>query len=170
MINKKVCLIGAFGVGKTSLIERFVYNIFSEKYMSTIGVKVDKKEITLENGSGMNLLIWDLAGQEESAELPDSYLRGMSGYLLVADGTRRETLASALRINVKLRERYSRIPFEFLINKSDLMGNWEISPRDYRDYIGRGVPVRLTSARDGTAVEESFTALANRMVSAENDG
>ncbi len=170
MVKKKVCLLGQFGVGKTSLIEKFVFNIFSEKYLSTIGVKVDKKEITLEDGRQMVLMIWDLAGQEDDSPPPESYLQGMSGYLLVADGTRPETLDAVRRIHGKIGGLYPEIPFELLINKRDLTDAWKVTSRDYADFSRTGVDVFITSARNGTAVEDAFLGLAEAMFGPEKEG
>jgi len=94
MIQKKVCMIGTSGVGKTSLVVKFVHSIFSEKYLTTVGVKIDKKTVAVD-GNEIMLMIWDLAGDDDYQRLQTSYLRGTSGYLLVADGTRLITLDRA---------------------------------------------------------------------------
>ena len=78
MIQKKVCLIGSFATGKTSLVSRFVKSIFSEKYLTTVGVKVDKKDIDL-GGQLARLILWDLHGEDELQALRTSDLRGSSG-------------------------------------------------------------------------------------------
>ena len=94
MLQRKVCLLGAFAVGKTSLVARFVHSLFSERYHTTIGVKIDRKTVRV-NGRDVNLMIWDLAGEDEFMSLRMSYLRGTDGCLLVIDGTRKDTLATA---------------------------------------------------------------------------
>src|ERR1044071_1650162 len=83
-------MIGAFAVGKTSLVARFVKSIFSEKYLTTVGVKIDKKSLSVGDQE-MTLILWDLAGEDEFMQVRMSYLRGSAGYFLVADGTRRAT-------------------------------------------------------------------------------
>ena len=88
MIQKKICLLGGFGVGKTSLVSRFVHSIFSDKYLTTVGVKIDKKRVDL-GSQQVDLVIWDIYGEDDFQKVRMSYLRGASGYLLVADGTRR---------------------------------------------------------------------------------
>ena len=87
-IQKKICMLGAFSVGKTSLVKRYVASVFSETYLTTVGVKIDKKTVDLA-GRVVNLILWDLAGEDDIASLRMSYLRGSAGYVLVADGTRR---------------------------------------------------------------------------------
>ena len=94
MIQKKICMVGAFAVGKTSLVQRFVRSIFSEKYKTTVGVKIDKKVMNV-NSQDLTLILWDLHGEDEFQELQRSYLRGTSGYFLVVDGTRPVTLDRA---------------------------------------------------------------------------
>ena len=81
MIKKKICMVGLYGVGKTSLVKRFVQSLFDDKYLTTIGVKVDRKDVDVE-GRAVSLAIWDLAGEDEVAQVKTSHLRGASGYLL----------------------------------------------------------------------------------------
>ena len=100
MIQKKICMLGGFGVGKTSLVSRFVTSIFSDTYLPTIGVKIDKKSIGVD-AHEMTLMLWDIYGQDEFQTVRDSYLRGASGYLLVADGTRHATLETAAALQQK---------------------------------------------------------------------
>src|SRR5438046_92890 len=102
-VQKKVCILGGFSVGKTSLIRRYVESIFSETYITTVGVKIDKKTLDL-GGRLVSLILWDVAGEDDMASFRMTYLRGAAGYLLVADGTRPSTLDVAL----SLRERVGR--------------------------------------------------------------
>jgi hypothetical protein len=97
MIQKKICMLGSFAVGKTSLVSCFVSSIFSEKYLTTVGVKVDKKVVLVDDRE-VTLLLWDIYGQDEFQTVQRSYLRGTAGYLLVVDGTRRATLETACQL------------------------------------------------------------------------
>src|ERR1041385_1285654 len=90
-IQRKICMLGGFGVGKTSLVKRYVESIFSETYLTTVGVKIDKKTVDLSDLI-VNLILWDVAGEDDISSLRMSYLRGSAGYVLVADGTRPSTL------------------------------------------------------------------------------
>jgi small GTP-binding protein len=91
VLQKKICLLGAFGVGKTSLTRRYVDSIFSDTYLTTVGVKIDKKAVRV-GANDVNLLIWDIAGEDDVSAVRTSYLRGAAGYLLVVDVTRAQTL------------------------------------------------------------------------------
>lgn len=154
-------MLGAFSVGKTCLVRRFVESIFSETYLTTVGVKIDKKTITLPSQT-VNLILWDLAGEDDISSLRLSYLRGCAGYVLVADGTRRSTLDVALSIHDRVEAEYGKLPFVMLLNKSDLTEQWSTSEGDVAELENRGWWLRRSSARTGEAVEEAFTDLAIR--------
>jgi small GTP-binding protein len=166
MIQKKICLIGAFAVGKTSLVQRFVQSLFSEKYHTTIGVKIDKKIVTIGD-SEVTLVLWDLAGQDEFKAVDIGYLRGSSGYLLVADGTRRATLDCALDLHARAQSVVGAVPFRILINKTDLEPDWEVTEEDLTKITERGWPVGKTSARTGDNVEAAFLSLTQEMIHAQ---
>ncbi|MCX7784539.1 MAG: GTP-binding protein [Meiothermus sp.] len=161
MIQKKICMLGAFAVGKTSLVARYVHGIFSEKYQTTVGVKIDKKVITVGNQE-VSLVLWDLYGEDQFQRVQSFYLRGSSGYLLVADGTRAETLEAAQNIQQRAQEVLGSVPFILMLNKRDLP--WEISEVELNKLRAMGWNIYYTSAKTGEGVEESFTDLAKRML------
>ena len=119
MIQKKVCMLGAFGVGKTSLVRRFVESVFDEKYLTAIGVKIDKKIVSID-GQELMLLLWDIEGQDVYNTVKTAYIRGAAGYLLVSDGTRRETISTAVDLKTRIQRDLGEIPHLLLVNKSDL--------------------------------------------------
>ena len=163
MIQKKVCLIGAFAVGKTSLVARYVESVFSERYHTTVGVKVDKKVVSID-GREIALLLWDLYGEDEFQPLAPTYFRGMSGYLLVADGTRRATLDKALELRSRVVETVGEIPFVLVLNKSDLAAEWESDEREVLRGAAREWNVIRTSANTGAGVDDAFARLARDML------
>jgi small GTP-binding protein len=163
MTQKKICMLGAFGVGKTSLVSRFVSSVFDDKYLTTVGVKVDKKIVTIDGGE-VKLLLWDLYGQDEFQTVRTSYLRGASGYLLVADGTRMQTLAVARSLHQTAAEVVGNVPFVLVLNKSDLEPQWEVDARGLLRMAEEGWPVIRTSAKTGAGVEDAFLRLARDMV------
>lgn len=158
-MQKKICLLGAFAVGKTSLVARFVKSIYSAEYLTTVGVKVDKKPVTVD-GREINLLVWDLAGEDEFQKVELAYLRGAAGYLLVADGTRRATLETARQLEQRVTQTHGALPFVFVVNKEDLLGDWEIDESVLADCAQAGWRILKASAKTGAGVEEAFQMLA----------
>lgn len=163
MIKKKLCVLGSFGVGKTSLIRKFVHNVYSDRYVSTVGVKVDKKTVVLPGGEEVVLLIWDLEGRDDFESVADTYLRGMSGYFLVADGTRPETVESVRNTGRRMRAMFPGVPSALLLNKADLTSAWKADDASMADFAEAGVGRFLTSAALGSGVEEAFGYIAGAM-------
>ena len=163
MIRKKVFMLGAFAVGKTSLVQRFVHTIFSERYLTTIGVKIEKKVLQID-GVDVTLLLWDLHGEDELQKINATYLRGSSGYFIVADGTRAETLDHARSLRRWAMDFVQDIPCIYLLNKSDLREDWQASDADVARLAGDGLPVVETSAKTGTGVDEAFEELCRLML------
>jgi small GTP-binding protein len=163
VIQKKICMLGSFSVGKTSLVSRFVSSVFSDKYLTTVGVKIDKKALTI-GGEGVALMLWDIYGEDDFQKLRMSYLRGASGYLLVVDGTRRATLDVALGIARTVTDEVGPLPFVLCLNKADLKNEWEIDLGVVAERAAAGWVVLETSAKLGTGVDEAFHELATRML------
>jgi len=161
MLQRKICMLGAFSVGKTSLVRRYVSGLFSDAYLTTVGVKIDKKSVDL-GGRTLDLILWDIAGEDEVSTIRMSYLRGSAGYLLVADGTRRLTLDVAKSLQQRVEAELGRLPFIVLVNKRDLVDDWQVAPEDLACLADDGWTIRTTSARTGEGVEEAFRELAER--------
>jgi len=162
MLQKKICLLGAFGVGKTSLVRRYVDTIFSDTYLTTVGVKIDKKVVTA-GAEEVALILWDIAGEDEVAAVRVTYLRGAAGYLLVVDGTRPETLDTAESIQRRIVAELGQVPFFVLLNKSDLQEDWALPPARIEALEASGWIFQRTSAKTGVGVEEAFQQLAARV-------
>ena len=163
MLQKKICMVGAFATGKTSLVAKFVYSIFSEKYQTTVGVKIDKKILEVQEQE-LNLILWDLYGEDEFQKLRTSYLRGSSGYLLVVDGTRKSTLQTAFDLQKRVEETVGKVPFILVLNKSDLEDEWELDLAMIEAVEEKGWTVIKTSAKTGLNVEEIFHTLASKVL------
>ena len=161
--QKKICMLGGFSVGKTSLVKRYVESVFSETYLTTVGVKIDKKTVTLGDKT-VHLILWDLAGEDDMASLRLSYMRDSAGYVLVADGTRPATLEMALSLRKRVETEYGPLPFALLINKNDLREQWAVTDDDLEKLRSDGWWVRSSSARTGEGVDDAFTDLATRVV------
>lgn len=162
MIQKKICMVGAFAVGKTSLVARFVESIFSEKYHTTVGVKISKKALQVGDQE-WHLILWDLAGEDEFLQIRTSYLRGSAGYLLVVDGTRRATLDTAMSIQQRIVDTVGNIPFVVLFNKSDLTNEWEIANDAFEALSHKDWSWLKASAKTGEGVDEAFLTLITKM-------
>ncbi len=156
-------MLGSFAVGKTSLVHQFVKSIFSEKYLSTVGVKIDKKSIVC-NQKDVDLILWDIHGEDDFQSVRMSYLKGAFGYLLVVDGTRKNTLDTALMLHQKVLDTIGKIPFVMLINKFDLIYEWEIDEHTIDQLKKEGFSILNTSAKTNTGVEEAFLELTNQML------
>jgi hypothetical protein len=163
MEARKICILGDFAVGKTSLVSRFVHDRFSQKYHTSVGAKVDVKAVELRDGKTYKLAVWDIAGTDTPTELFLRYVRGSSGYLLVADGTRAETLDRALQLREAVESHLSVLPFVGLINKSDLAGQQEIDEERIARLQKAQETWLRTSALSGTNVELAFELLLRDM-------
>ncbi|HXN28871.1 MAG TPA: Rab family GTPase [Candidatus Acidoferrales bacterium] len=162
MLQKKICMLGSFSVGKSSLLRRFVKNMFDEQYHTSIGVKVDKKVVNV-SGEDLTLVLWDIYGEDAFQKMRMSYLRGMHGYVLVVDGTRRQTLDDALALNDRVVSEIGKVPAVLALNKFDLSDQWEIEQAQETQLIAADWTIAHTSAKTGDAVEKAFLRLAQLM-------
>lgn len=162
LIQKKICILGSSNVGKTSLIKQFVEGIFNEKYLTTIGVKIDKKTVIYENKE-VKLMVWDIEGTDAYNKFQIKYLRGCSGYIIVTDRTRSSSLTEGLDIHMQARE-VVNCPAVLAINKFDLPASlkWgDYSPENYEHLFDSEFN---TSAKTGENVEEMFSDLVRLML------
>lgn len=167
--SKKICLLGDFAVGKTSLVRRFVHNRFDDQYISTIGVKVSRKTVILPRDPDIvevKLMVWDLAGSQEFSDIAASYLRGSSGAILVCDMTRQETLANLARYVENLHTVMPGAHLVVAANKMDLTQEHQLQVEQVIAYAKQlGAPYFLTSAKAGEQVEQAFRHLAAGLLS-----
>ncbi len=166
----KICLFGEPAVGKTSLIRRFVYDTFDEKYLSTIGTKVSKKTVSLEiNGEEIrvDMMIWDIMGQESFRQLlKDAYFYGAEGLIGVADITRKNTLYALDEWLKEIFKITGEKPIIFIGNKYDLKENAEWGEDEIKQLTEkyRAIKYLFTSAKTGEGVEDTFLTLARKLV------
>ncbi|MBO3698812.1 Rab family GTPase [Roseivirga sp. E12] len=159
-LSKKVILIGHFGVGKSSLVQRFVHQKFSDQYITTIGVKIDKKVVQVD-GFDVTMIIWDIAGEDSQKKVPVSYRLGAHGALYVFDLSRPSTYENLQSELDYLNQVIPGIPVQILANKMDLVNDTE--REDILDSLSLE-EVLETSAKTGLHVEEAFQRLAKKMV------
>jgi small GTP-binding protein len=162
MIQKKVCMVGVYGTGKTSLVRRFVDSLFSERYLSTVGVKIDRKAMQVD-GSDLTLLLWDLAGRDGQEDITASYLRGSHAILYVADGTRRETCDQLPELRAIVREAAGEVPELLALNKSDLTDRWTLAAAD-EQALAQAWDMVKTSAKTGAGVEDAFQRIGRALM------
>lgn len=159
---KKIVLLGNFGVGKTSLMRRFIDDAFSEDYKVTLGVQIQKKVVTLKNGKSLSMIIWDVEGNTTVKNVRLSYLLGSSGLIYVFDATRSETFSDLNNEIVFIKESYPDSKLKVIGNKIDLVSKQSLidilKSKDIEyDY--------LTSAKTGENVNDMFTKLAQELAS-----
>jgi small GTP-binding protein len=159
MIQKKICMVGVYGTGKTCLVQQYVQGIFSVKYLSTVGVKIDRKQVKVGD-QDVTLMLWDLEGRDGHRDISQSYIRGAHGIIYVADGTR--PAAQLQDINRIVTDAVGEIPSIVALNKSDLKNEWKLSPSDEEAAGGPGMRRLKTSAKTGEGVEDAFQWLAEK--------
>ena len=165
VIQKKICMLGGFAVGKTSLVKRYVTGKFSEKYHTTIGVKIDQKLQKVDDVDIL-LVLWDVYGEDDFQKVRASYLQGSAGYVLVIDGTRKETVEVARQLQTLAKQSMGPVSYVLLINKYDLKESWQVEPQMYEDLAHEACMVLQSSAKTGEAVEVAFAELAKKMLKA----
>ncbi len=161
MFTYKIVLVGNFGVGKTSLIKRFVENSFSEEYLSTIGVSISKK--TIDNAT---IMIWDIEGHTEFKPIFKQYLLGSKGFIIVADLLREETI-DAIKNHIELCHNVVKdAPICIALNKSDMPHKLdEHNLQAIKSLSPTIIEVVKTSAKSGDAVENIFFKLNQKITS-----
>ena len=170
VIKKKICMLGSFAVGKTSLIERFVYHRFDEKYLTTIGVKISQKVLPPvhdhHNGQMIQhtFLIWDIAGLEKFDRVATNYFRGAAGALAVADLTRPDTIGDLQRFCDKFFEVNQDAHLVILGNKLDIFREDHNTLVELKKTAAHyATDFHLTSAKTGEHVEHAFVTLSEKI-------
>ena len=146
------------------MVARFVRHTFSEKYLTTVGVKIDSKQIDLSDGLTLKLIVWDIAGSDKYSGIDTNYITGSAGILFVVDGTRKETLDAIDSLRRTVNESVGDCAMVCAINKNDLETQWEITAADIDYLIESEIPTFKTSAKTGENVEAAFVSLARLLI------
>jgi small GTP-binding protein len=161
-LKVKICMVGDSAVGKTSLIKKFVLDIFDDAYMTTIGTKITKRTISVidgKEGTTMDMMVWDIMGQTSFRSLlQDAYFYGTHGVIAVVDSTRPETLDAIHEWVQSMRQVVGDVPMIFVSNKCDL--ERAITPEMLDKELDRyGSNHMYASAKTGENVAEAFKQL-----------
>lgn len=167
-IQKKVCMLGGFAAGKTSLVRRFVFSLFDERYQTTVGVKIDKKMVNVESQT-LTLMLWDFAGHDQFSHIRPAHMRGSSGAIFVLDRTRRKTLHTATALYRQFQEVIGNVPVVVAVNKSDLTTDVDLEIAAVNSAFENAALVLETSAKTGQGVEDLFYGLAHEMLQISHD-
>jgi len=166
----KICLLGDPAVGKTSLIQKFIYNFFGDTYMRTLGTKVSRKVVHLHDATEdidyeITMMVWDIMGQKFSSLPLDKYLRMSQGALIVCDITRRETFKSLRNWRESINKEAGEVPVIYLANKIDLEENLAFSKAEFEKFSeNEKIPYYYTSAKTGENVDAAFKKLGEFIV------
>ncbi len=165
-VKAKVCLVGDVAVGKTSLIKRFVQDMFDDRYIATVGTKVTKKTVdVLWKGAPatLDMMVWDIMGEKGfRALLRDAYFEGSHGVIAVCDLTRKDTFYDLNNWVQMIRKQVGNVPIVFLGNKFDLKERLVVSEEELaRMGAIHNAPHFLASAKSSQGVNEAFKALAD---------
>ncbi len=160
VVSKKIILTGSFCVGKTSLISRFVYQRFPFSYQTTLGVRIDKKVTTLDDVK-VNMIIWDIGGEQSQVRVPEAYYLGSSGVIYVFDLSRPASFMNIDKDINHIKKKLPNVPIILVGNKVDLLEKRTLEevqsilplPADF-----------YTSAKEGKNVENVFLKLAQDMI------
>ena len=178
----KLLLIGNSSVGKSSLLFRFVENVWDDNFLPTIGVDFvnyiiynfyiynqTQKLKTLEvNGKKVKLQIWDTAGQERFKNITASYYRGGNGILVVYDITDRDSFDNLNSWLIEIEKNASKYIYKLLIgNKCDLESERKVSYQEGKEFAANnGMSFIETSAKADTKVNEAFELLTQDIIKA----
>lgn len=169
-LSKKICMLGSFGVGKTSLVRRFVYNEFQESYQSTLGVQIHKQSIRIGQNPSyqFNFILWDIAHIEKFDSVIKSYFHGAHGAVVVFDVTRAQTFDQVDSFLKPFLTTNPQSKLVFVANKIDLI---EPSDRVLEQLLQISKlyrkPYVQTSAKQNLNIETVFTRLGEQFIKAE---
>jgi small GTP-binding protein len=169
-IKRKIVLIGDPAVGKTSLIKKYVLDVFSDQYLTTLGTKITSKKVVFPDPTSdreieLTLMIWDIMGQKEYKLIHETAYQGSKGAIIVCDLTRKETLHNTTTWVTSLFNITQSLPIIFVANKSDLVDQIQFTDQEFKDVaLPYRAPFFRASAKTGENVEAFFKELGRMML------
>ncbi len=169
-VKRKIVLIGDPAVGKTSLIKKYVLDVFNDQYLTTLGTKITSKKIIYPDPEKdreleLTLMIWDIMGQKEYKLIHETAYQGSKGAIIVCDVTRKETLHNLTAWITSLFNITKNVPITFVGNKNDLVDIKQFGDAELLDVSSAyQSPFFLTSAKTGDNVEKVFRELGKMMI------
>ena len=170
-INLKILLVGDSGVGKTTLLLKYVDNQFSDSHITTIGVEYKDKEIMVKDKK-VNLQIWDTSGQERYRSITKNFYRNANGIIFVFDVTKKESfdhLKDWLNDSSEQENDFKKL---VVGNKTDLIEKRVINKETmefFAEKENKNIKSFETSAKDGTNVDKIFQEIAELILANKTD-
>ncbi|MEM8503211.1 MAG: Rab family GTPase [Cyanobacteria bacterium P01_D01_bin.1] len=162
MIETKVCVVGAFATGKTSLVARFLGGRYTQRYETTVGVRIARKQVETAQMQ-IDMVLWDIHGEDQFQQVQMSYLRGASAYILVVDGLRKASLVAALDLQKRVTQRIGDVPCVMVINKCDLQADWEVMEDDIAMLKAQNYDLIRTSTKTRVGIDSCFSKLIEKL-------
>ena len=163
----KIILIGSSGVGKSSLLQRYIQKVFNESYASTIGVDFFMKSINIGEKS-IKLQLWDTAGTEKFRSITTGYYRGADAAFVVFDLSSKNSYNAVgdwIENYYKYKNPDSEKNVVLIGNKVDLVDKREVTKEEAENYVkANNIFYFETSAKEGDNVEECFNFIAKKLL------
>lgn len=160
----KVVVVGNGAVGKSSMIQRYCKGIFTRDYKKTIGVDFLEKQLSLDDGGEIRLMLWDTAGQEEFDAITKAYYRGAQACVLTFSTTDRNSFEAIEKWKFKVEEEVGNdIPVVLVQNKIDLLDE-AVVDQEEADELAKKLKLRFyrTSVKEDLNVNDVFKYLAEK--------
>ena len=169
----RISLLGDSGVGKTCIINKYLYDKFSETHQSSIGIEKNEKRLKMNDGNELKVIIWDTAGQERFKAMSTNTIKGAQGIVLVFDNTKKTTFESLPTWIKEVKEIKDNIPIVLFGNKCDLIENADVEKDEAEEFAkDNNLEYFETSAKENINIENGFKSIIDKAyeTAQEEDG